>query len=72
MEFGPQNHDGHGLLGPNSIVVVYMDPLGYAMKELARISPFFVSAEVETLSSCDVWTPSPKAPHPTMKTSYAP
>ena len=27
-EFGPQNHNGDGLLGLNSIIVVYMDPLG--------------------------------------------
>ena len=27
MESGPQNHNGDGLLGPNSIIVVYMDPL---------------------------------------------
>ena len=26
---GPQNHNGDGLLGSNSIIVVYMDPLGY-------------------------------------------
>ena len=29
MELGPQSHYGDGLLGPNSIIVVYMDPLGY-------------------------------------------
>ena len=29
MELGPQNHNGDGLLGPNSIMVVCMDPLGY-------------------------------------------
>ena len=29
MELGPQNHNGDGLLGPNSIIVVYMDPLGH-------------------------------------------
>ena len=29
MELGPQNHNGDGLLGPNSIIVVYMDPLGF-------------------------------------------
>ena len=29
MELGPKNHNGDGLLGPNSIMVVYMDPLGY-------------------------------------------
>ena len=28
LELGPQNHNGDGLLGPNSIIVVYMDPLG--------------------------------------------
>ena len=28
MELGPQNHNGDGLLGGNSIIVVYMDPLG--------------------------------------------
>ena len=28
MELGSQNHNGDGLLGPNSIIVVYMDPLG--------------------------------------------
>ena len=31
MEFGPQNHNKDGLLGPNSIVLVYMDPLGTAV-----------------------------------------
>ena len=28
MELGPQNHNGDGLLGPSSIIVVYVDPLG--------------------------------------------
>ena len=28
MELGAQNHNGDGLLGPNSIIVVYTDPLG--------------------------------------------
>ena len=28
MELGHQNHTGDGLLGLNSILVVYMDPLG--------------------------------------------
>ena len=28
MELGPQKHNGDGLLGLNSIIVVYMDPLG--------------------------------------------
>ena len=29
MELGPKNHDGDVLLGPNCILVMYMDPLGY-------------------------------------------
>ena len=28
MELDPQNHNGDGLLGPSSIIVVYVDPLG--------------------------------------------
>ena len=28
MELGPKNHSGDGLWGPNSIMVVYMEPLG--------------------------------------------
>ena len=32
MELGPQNHDKDGLLGPNSIIVVHMDPLGKLME----------------------------------------
>ena len=32
MELGPQNRNGDGRLGPNSIVVVYMDPLGYRFR----------------------------------------
>ena len=28
MEVGARNHTKDGLLGPNSIMVVYMDPLG--------------------------------------------
>ena len=34
MDLGPQNHNGDGLLGPNSKIVVYMDPLGLAPKIL--------------------------------------
>ena len=34
MEFGPQNHNGDGLLGANSIIVVYMDPLGIGTNQL--------------------------------------
>ena len=29
MELGPQSHNKDGLSIPNSIMVVYMDPLGY-------------------------------------------
>ena len=28
MELGPQNHNRDGLLRPNSVMGVYMDPLG--------------------------------------------
>ena len=28
LDMGPQNHSGDGLLGPNAIMVVYVDPLG--------------------------------------------
>ena len=31
MELGPQNHNGDGLLGPNSRIVVYMDTSGYLL-----------------------------------------
>ena len=51
MESGPQNHNEDGLLGPNSIVVVYMDPLGirylepksYIFESLASQGIFFRS-----------------------------
>ena len=33
MELGPQNHNGDGFLRPNSIIVVYMDPLGHKVRE---------------------------------------
>ena len=29
MKVGPQNHNGDGRLGLNSIIVGYMDPLGW-------------------------------------------
>ena len=35
MELG-QNHSRDGLLGPNSIIVVYMDPLGLAYSVMVR------------------------------------
>ena len=31
MGLSLKNHNGDGLLGPNSIMVVYMDPLGYKL-----------------------------------------
>ena len=34
MEVGPQNHNGDGLLRPNSVIVVYMDPLGMMFRVL--------------------------------------
>ena len=37
MELGPQNHNREGLLGPNSIVVVYMDPLGKGSRFTQRL-----------------------------------
>ena len=37
MELGPQNHNGDGRLGPNSIIVVYMDPLG--PNSFAKLGP---------------------------------
>ena len=37
MELGPQHHNGDGLSGPNSIIAVYMDPLGNS-NAVARIT----------------------------------
>ena len=37
MELGSQNHSRDGLLGPNSIIVVYMDPLGTRKPSTARV-----------------------------------
>ena len=39
MELGPENHNGDGLLGPNSIMVVYMDPLGVNLFQPSPRSP---------------------------------
>ena len=69
MELGPQNHNGDGRLGPNSIIVVYMDPLG--KEELISSDDesepeqsskrATVAKAVEVLLSAHVWTtPSPK------------
>ena len=32
MELDPKNHNGDGLLGPNSIMVVYIHPLGMILQ----------------------------------------
>ena len=39
MELGPQNHNGDGLLGPNSIMVVCMDPLGNPWVKASKLKP---------------------------------
>ena len=40
MELGPQNQNGHGLLGANSIIVVYMEPLGVIARVLTVLYGF--------------------------------
>ena len=39
MELGPQNHNRDGLLGPNSIMVVYMDPLAFVRVPVPQSKP---------------------------------
>ena len=46
MELGPQNHNGDGLLEANSIVVVYMDPLGLFQGFKGSSGPSSVSNEI--------------------------
>ena len=41
MELGPKNHNGDGLSGLNSIIAVYMDPLGFDTFELADVLTTF-------------------------------
>ena len=46
MGLGPQNHDKGGFWGPNSIIVVYVDPLGTKRPYVdfgvvSRYSPFY-------------------------------
>ena len=41
LELGPQNHDRDGLLGPNSTMVAYTDPLNYQ-----SLSGSFISIKV--------------------------
>ena len=38
VEFGPENHNKDGLLGPNSIMVVYTDPLGDLLSQAQQSS----------------------------------
>ena len=44
MESGPQNQNRNGLLGPYSIMVVYVDPLGFQ-----RFNQIFGVARAEEL-----------------------
>ena len=48
MELGPQNRKGDGLLGPDSIIVVYMDPLGYFFRNRASRVQLGVSCQGAT------------------------
>ena len=41
MELGPKSHNGDGLSGLNSIIAVYMDPLGFDTFELADVLTTF-------------------------------
>ena len=47
MELGPQNHTRDGFLGPNSIVVVYMDPLGILRTAKGAFFGFVICPPVE-------------------------
>ena len=38
VEFGPENHNKNSLLGPNSIMVVYTDPLGDLLSQAQQSS----------------------------------
>ena len=42
MELGPKNHNGDGLSGPNSIMVVDLDPLG-SLPRGSKVVPFWGS-----------------------------
>ena len=48
MELGHQNHNTHGFLGPNSIIVVYMDPLGKVLWPPALYIPGYGRHNVGT------------------------
>ena len=47
MELGSQNHSRDGLLGPNSIIVVYMDPLGIYSLGFSEFSAFGLESWAE-------------------------
>ena len=42
MELGPQKHNRDGLSVPNSIIVVYMDPLGIDPSQVSILRLVFV------------------------------
>ena len=78
MELGPQNHNGDGLLGPNSIIVVYMDPLGseqaagYALLRPPNPKPLSHGVCHEPLSpkpNSNTWKLSPRTLKPSPKGS---
>ena len=46
LEIGPQSHDRDGLLGPNSIIVVYVDPLGLSSAKETHIGLGFIGFRV--------------------------
>ena len=49
MELSPQNHNGDCLLGPNSIIVVYMDPQGYLGPYIRGLGLGFGGLEFQAL-----------------------
>ena len=55
MELGPQNHSGDGRLGPNSGIVVYMDPRDFSSP--LRI-PTLTSIRGTRVSVSELMTPA--------------
>ena len=53
MELGPQNHNGDGLSRPNSIIVVYMDPLGNSAAEGLRVGTWSRAVDLRRASLCN-------------------
>ena len=57
MEIGPQNHSRGGLLGPGSMIVVYMDPLGELRVQTPRQDPrssSYLAARISSRSAVPV------------------